>query len=80
MKKQQNLENIRRAINLAGGASEVARCLGISSPWAVSKWAKQGIPVDRILPLLALGDYRFKPGEIDPEAYPDELFEFKKAQ
>ena len=49
----QDVDLIKKAINLAGGPVKVARQLDCKSP-AVSKWKKTGVPPYRVIPLCEM--------------------------
>lgn len=56
----------KKAIDLAGGSSAVARLFGIT-PWAVSKWER--VPERRIRALCKAIGWKVTPHELDPELF-----------
>jgi DNA-binding transcriptional regulator YdaS (Cro superfamily) len=58
------------AIQSLGGPSSVARLRG-RTPWAISKWVRDGVPPNEVLWLAAATGWQFTPHQIDPKLYPN---------
>lgn len=58
------------AIQSLGGPSAVARRRGRTS-WAISKWARQGVPPNEVLWLAAQTEWKFTPHQLAPHLYPN---------
>lgn len=64
---------VRRAIQIGGGPSKVARGLGINQPHSVGKWVELGrVPPYRVIPLERLVNGAVTRHELDPVLYPIE--------
>jgi len=66
------------AIAMLGGASAVARALGLT-PWAVSKWRTK-IPPERVLWIAQRTGWRKSPHQLCPELYPNETDGIPKSE
>jgi len=64
-----NIDPTVRAIEMLGGASAVARLRGVT-PWAVSKWARAGVPAEQALWLAEQTGWRLTPHDLRPDLYP----------
>lgn len=61
---------IAKAIQLAGGAAEVAAELEYATQWAVSKWKRDGVPAKHVIDLCRLGGWKVTPHQVDRSLYP----------
>lgn len=61
---------LHRAINLAGGAEQVAALRGLKSAWSVRKWLRDGIPLEHVLWLAEQTGWRVTPHQLAKDAYP----------
>jgi hypothetical protein len=59
-----------QAIQSLGGATSVARLRG-RTPWAISKWMRNGIPAGEVLWLSEQTGWRFTPHQLSPALYPN---------
>ena len=57
------------AIQFLGGPSSVARLRG-RTPWAISKWMRDGIPPHEVLWLSEATGWKFSPHQLSPRLYP----------
>jgi hypothetical protein len=55
-------------INECGGITGVAEHFGITRS-AVQQWKIHGIPANRVLSLVALGDHKMSPSDIRPDIF-----------
>ncbi|WP_244133474.1 YdaS family helix-turn-helix protein [Burkholderia gladioli] len=62
---------VKELVAAAGGATAVARALGLSRG-SVNEWTKKGrVPNPRVLPLAELTGWKFTPHMIAPALYPN---------
>jgi DNA-binding transcriptional regulator YdaS (Cro superfamily) len=61
---------VAEAVASLGGATSVARLRGLT-PWAVSKWVRDGVPPTQVLWLSEQTGWRFTPHELAPDIYPN---------
>lgn len=64
------------AIHQLGGPSAVARMrreagMRAATPWAVSKWVREGLPAENVLWLAERTGWAFTPHELAPALYPN---------
>lgn len=65
----EHLKVAAQAIKSLGGASSVARLRG-RTPWAISKWMRNGIPADEVLWLAEKTGWTYTPHQLAPGLYP----------
>jgi len=66
----QGMTALDRIISIVGSPAALAQRCGVKSSMAVTQWRKRGVPVERVLELSRLTDYRVTPHDLDPEHYP----------
>lgn len=59
-----------QAISLVG-LSPLAKALGVSHQ-AVSKWQRDPVPAERVIPVARATDWRVTPHQLRPDLYPNE--------
>lgn len=67
-----NEADIREVVRAAGGATQVAKRLGVSVP-RVSMWTRRGIPDDRVIAWCRAVEWRRTPHQVAPHLYPHPL-------
>lgn len=65
------MDSLKRVISIVGSQSALAKMCGIKSSMAVSQWFRRGVPVERVLQLSQLTDYKVTPHDLDPTHYPN---------
>lgn len=64
-------QQIKAAIDKAGGAARVAESLKISRI-SVYEWISKGrLPAERVIPLAELAKWEVTPHQLDPSLYPN---------
>ena len=64
------MDNLDKALKLAGGPTAVINAFGYRSTMTISQWRKRGIPAERVIPLSRLTGWHITPHMIAPALYP----------